>query len=247
MLETVDLNCDVGEVSIELDGQLLPLVSSCNVSCGTHAGDLDLIAGTLEEAIRQGVAVGAHPSYPDGENFGRTSMVLPPAQVVESVHRQVEWLGKLTASLGGTLSHVKPHGALYTDMVRNRSLATSIVELVRNHFPNLLFYGQADTHLAEICDQNRVGFVHEVFSDRRYDNQQTLRPRARADAVIISEDDFLAQLSTLHRGHVVDTNGQRHKLTVQTICLHGDTPGAIRFAQLANSYFQQQNVHVAAP
>lgn len=247
MHDSIDLNCDVGEVSFELDSQILPLVSSCNVSCGSHAGDTDLIAKTLAEAIRLGVAVGAHPSYPDRENFGRVSMPLAPQELVAELREQIGLVRSMAESLGGELHHVKPHGALYHDMQTNEPLAVAVVDLVRELNPELAFYGQADSPLAGICTAAGVRFVHEAFGDRRYADATTLRPRTGPDAVVDNQDDFLQHLSRLHHGHVIDHAGREHPLTVQTICLHSDTPHAATFAQAANRYFEENDVRIAAP
>lgn len=247
MHDSIDLNCDVGEVSFELDSQILPFVSSCNVSCGSHAGDADLIATTIAEAMKRGVAVGAHPSYPDRENFGRVSMPFTPQELIVELREQIGLVRGMAESLGGELHHVKPHGALYHDMQTNEPLAEVVVDFVRELNPELAFYGQADSQLADICAALGVRFVHEAFGDRRYANATMLRPRTEPDAVIDNQDDFLQQLSTLHHGHVIDYAGREHPLTVQTICLHSDTPHATDFAKAAKHFFEEHHVRIAAP
>ncbi|MGI9456563.1 MAG: 5-oxoprolinase subunit PxpA [Aeoliella sp.] len=247
MPASIDLNCDVGEVSFERDYSLLPLFSSCNVSCGVHAGDSVLIGSTLREALRLGVAVGAHPSYPDRTNFGRISMDLPPTELAEQLRDQIAKIQGMVESLGGRLQHVKPHGALYHDVAKDVHLAETVVEVVRQLSPTLAFYGQSGSHLAEICENKQVRFVHEAFGDRRYQNRTTLRSRAHTDAVLSDREEFQQQLLSLLEGFVVDVDGQKHALCVQTICLHSDTPQALEFAQLARHTCKEHHVRLAAP
>ena len=247
MLDTVDLNCDVGEVSSERDRALLPWVSSCNVSCGVHAGDPVLIADTLREALRLGVAIGAHPSFPDRQEFGRRHLDLPATELAEHLRYQIAAIDGMVRSLGGALHHVKPHGALYHSIAQDAQLAEMVVDIVRQTAPGSLFYGQAETQVAEICADRQIEFVHEAFADRRYENRLKLVPRSQPDAMITDAVALQTQLAALVEGAVVDVQGQRRPLKVQTICLHGDSPQAGEFAKLASQFLRDNHVSVAAP
>ena len=247
MIDSIDLNGDVGEVSREQDDAILPFVSSCNVSCGVHAGNPILIAGTVREALRLGVAVGAHPSYPDREHFGRRSMKLPSDEIADHLRYQISAVQGMVASLGGQLSHVKPHGALYNDIARNSSLAEIVIDVVKQVAPAAAFYGQANSHLAQLCQERQMRFVHEVFADRRYENAIELRSRDQADAILQCPEELQKQIDGFLNGYVIDVRGQKHSLSAQTICLHGDTPDAIEFARLANLYLEENHVRLAAP
>lgn len=247
MLRTIDLNCDVGETNREQDHQILPLISSCNVSCGAHAGNPVLIASTIREALRLGVCVGAHPSYPDRANFGRQPMEIPLEELREHLRYQISAIQGVVHSLGGELNHVKPHGALYSDMTTQPELATMVIELVHQLAPSVAFYGFADSHLLRICDQYQLQFVHEVFADRRYEEKAKLRSRDYADSLLDNTEDFCRQFTGFLNGSVVDVKKQKHAITVQTICLHSDTPNALEYAQFANQILKENHVRMAAP
>ena len=242
MLNIIDLNCDVGEVSREVDDAILPYVTSCNVCCGAHAGAPKLIEGTIGEALQTGVKVGAHPSWPDRENFGRESMAIPLEELVISLREQILFVKELTGSLGGEIRHVKPHGALYHDVLRNQQLAKAFVKLVASIDSKLAIYGQADSTLEDLCQRNQIRFVHEAFGDRRYEDRDTLRLREHNEALIVEEEDFRQQMNQLTSGGVIDYHGRKHKLTVETICLHSDTPNAVNFARLAHEIIKPKTV-----
>jgi len=174
-------------------------------------------------------------------------MQLSPLEFVVELSNQIALIEEMAHSLGGKLNHVKPHGALYHDLLTNAPLAEALVQIVHDFDPTLALYGQANSHLAEICTTTGVRFVHEAFGDRRYETSTTLRSRTEPDAVIDDQDDFLQQLSTLHQGRVADCGGREHPLTVQSICLHSDTPHAVEFAEAANRYFKEHHVQIAPP
>ncbi|MCL4108862.1 UNVERIFIED_CONTAM: hypothetical protein GTU68_050486 [Idotea baltica] len=236
----IDLNCDVGEISSELDNALLPFVSSCSVSCGVHAGDLALIESTIREAIRQGVSVGAHPSYPDRANFGRVSMDIPTNVMAQHLHTQISTVKHIVESAGGQLKHVKPHGALYHDVVRKDELAKALLDVVSAFDSELAIFGQADSKLADLCERKGIRFVHEVFGDRRYVDRHSLVPRSEPTAVIESLADFERQLQHLLSGNIEDQNGQQHRITAQSICLHSDSPHSVEFANRAQQLMRER-------
>lgn len=241
MPNTIDLNCDAAEISREIDDSMLPHVTSCNVCCGAHAGDHELIEGTIRKAIELGVYIGAHPSYPDREHFGRKTMDLSIEKLRTSVLEQIAFVKQLTESLGGTLQHVKPHGALYHDVVRDERLAAMFIDGVSSIDSRLAIYGQADSTFAAACSEKGVRFVHEAFGDRSYESKLALRSRIHDDALLCSETDFRDQIQRLLDGEVIDIHGQTRRLTVQSICLHSDTPNAVNFARIAHEIIQQHN------
>lgn len=241
MPSSIDLNCDAGEVSRVIDDAMLSFVTSCNVCCGAHAGSEALIKGTISEAIRLGVAIGAHPSWPDRTNFGRQSMNLPIDELRNSLLEQILFVKQATESLGGQLQHVKPHGALYHDVLKDDQLAAMFLDLVTSIDSSLLVYGLANSPMANACSQRNIRFVHEAFGDRRYEDGVSLRSRKHDDALLIEETDFLIQIRHLIDGKVIDVSQQSHQLTVQTICLHSDTPNAVNFARLAHELISTRN------
>lgn len=246
MIKSIDINCDVGEVSFENDCALLPFVSSCNVSCGAHAGDPVLITSTIREAVRLGVAVGAHPSYPDAANFGRVSMQMPLNELSDHLRFQISTVKAITESFGAKLQHVKPHGALYHDVISRRNIAEVLLDVISEIDPVLSVMGQADSEWGAYCDGRKQAFIHEAFADRRYANQTSLAPRNTQGSVINREADFDQQVRDLLSGRVVDTEGSTHSLTVQSICLHGDSQHAVLFANRLQPLCDQAGVTMNA-
>ena len=243
----LDLNCDVGELNSEVDDRMLQFVSSCNVCCGAHAGSLELIESTIKSAIRMNVAIGAHPSWPDRENFGRRTLDLPIAQLAKSIRQQIELVCELSESNGTSVRHIKPHGALYHDVSKRFELAEMLIEVTKSIDSDLKIYGMADSAFAQTCVERQVDFVHEAFADRRYENATTLRSRKNSNALIVDQNDFRTQIQSLSAGMVIDTNRDSHTISVQSICLHSDTPNATTWAQLARQILEEQNVQVEAP
>lgn len=245
-LPSIDLNSDVGEVSHEIDHAILPWVSSCNVSCGAHAGDRELIGATVRVAVGLGVAIGAHPSYPDRERFGRCSLVLPIEELLESLRDQIQLVQSLIVEQDAALHHVKPHGALYHDLASNERLATALVDLLLEVAPGASLYGQAGSPLEALCESRGVRFVHEAFGDRRYEDGDSLRDRSQPDALLEEGPAFDQHFRELLGGAVVDAHGQRHRLVIDTICLHSDSPGAVGLARRAHQLLEECDVRLAA-
>lgn len=246
MTTSIDINCDVGELSFDNDAALLPFVSSCNVSCGAHAGDPVLITSTIREAIRLGVAVGAHPSYPDAANFGRVSMQMRLSELSDHLRFQIGTVKAITESFGAKLQHVKPHGALYHDVISRQDIAEVLLNVVSEIDASLAVMGQADSELAAYCDARKQPFIHEVFADRRYANRTSLAPRSAQGSLIDCEADFDQQIRDLLKGQIVDLEGQSHSLSVQSICLHGDSEDAVQFANRLQLLLDEAGVTMAA-
>lgn len=206
---------------------LLGSITSANVACGGHAGDAQTMRTTIEQALRAGVAVGAHPGYPDRANFGRLELKMPLAALADSVCQQVRALAEIAAACQARLVHVKPHGALYNQAVADRELAEAIAEGVARCSKDLVLVGLAESPMLDVF--RRAGFpvAAEAFADRRYEPDGTLRSRKFDDALIRDPDEAARQaLGIAQRGAVRAHNGSEVKLSAQTICIHGDTPGA---------------------
>lgn len=212
---TIDLNCDMGEREDIDEARLLKLVSSANVSCGVHAGTPELLERTLRLAKQHGVACGAHPSYPDRANFGRLSMALSGEEIERTVAGQVTDLAAQAASLGIELTHVKPHGALYNDAARDRAVAEAVARGVARWSRQAVLVGLAGKPVLDVWRGMGFRVAAEAFADRAYEPDGSLRPRNQAGAII--EDPMLAAEQALKL--VLDGG-------VQTLCIHGDTPGA---------------------
>lgn len=227
----VDLNADLGEGAPD-DAALLDLVTSANIACGWHAGDARLMLATVRAALARGVALGAHPSYPDRDNFGRTPMHLPPEAVHADVVYQVGALAALVRAAGGRLHHVKPHGALYNQAARDAALADAIAHAVRDVDPGLALYGLAGSELLRAAERAGLRPVAEVFADRGYQADGSLVPRGHPGAMVDDTGEAVARsLRMVQQGVVQAVTGEPVPLQADTICLHGDGPHALRFAR----------------
>ncbi len=227
----VDLNADLGEGAPD-DAELLALVSSANIACGWHAGDARLMWATVAAALARGVAVGAHPSYPDRDNFGRSEMHLAPADVQADLIYQIGALDALVRAQGGRLHHVKPHGALYNQAARDATLADAVVAAVRAIDPGLAVYGLAGGELLRAAERAGLRPVAEVFADRGYRADGSLVPRGQPGAHIDSIDAAVTRTLRMVRDGVVQAvGGETVPLQAQTVCLHGDGPHALAFAR----------------
>lgn len=240
----VDLNADLGEGAAD-DAALLALVSSANIACGWHAGDARLMQATVAAALARGVAIGAHPSYPDRENFGRSEMQLKPAEVQADLIYQIGALDALVRAQGGRLHHVKPHGALYNQAARDPALADAVAAAVRAVNPGLALYGLAGGELLRAAERAGLRAVAEVFADRGYSNDGSLVPRSQPGAFV--DDVGVAVARTLRmvsEGVVQAVSGETVPLQAQTICLHGDGPHALAFARAIHAALMGAGVHL---
>jgi len=234
----IDLNCDMGELPEAIaDGTqeaLMRSITSANIACGGHAGDERTMRTTVEQAMRHGVAIGAHPGYADRANFGRVELQLPAEEVAESVYEQVRALAEIAASCGARLTHVKPHGALYNQAARNRELAEAIARGVARWSRDVVMLGLAGSPMLEVFREAGFAVAAEAFADRRYEADGSLRSRKFSDALIRDPEKVGAQaLRIVERGTVVASDGTEVAVAAQTICIHGDTPGAPEIAATA--------------
>ncbi|MEJ1171004.1 5-oxoprolinase subunit PxpA [Variovorax sp. CCNWLW235] len=242
----IDLNADLGE-GAGSDEALLGLVSSANIACGWHAGDAKTMRQCVRWAIEHGVAIGAHPSFPDRENFGRSTMHLPPDEIVANVLYQVGALAAIVKAEGGTLTHVKPHGQLYNQAVKEPELADALCEAVRRFDPSLRFFGLAGSGMIDAARRAGLTPVEEVFADRGYMPDGSLVPRSQPGALIEDEEQSLAQTLSLVRDHKVTAiDGSTVPVNAQTVCLHGDGAHALAFARRIRDRLQQEGIAVRA-
>lgn len=233
-MRRIDLNADVGELPelARVEEELLGVVTSVNVACGGHAGDQASMERVVRAALARGVAVGAHPSYPDREGFGRRALPTPPAALSAAVAAQVAALLSVTRRLGARLAHVKPHGALYNAAAKDPALALAIAEGVARVAPGAVLVGLAGS--AMLGAFARAGFpvAAEAFADRGYEPDGSLTPRGRPGAMKETPEEAADQaLSIAARGEVVASNGARIPVLAETLCLHSDTPGAAALAR----------------
>ncbi|WP_457325030.1 5-oxoprolinase subunit PxpA [Roseateles sp. P5_E11] len=240
----VDLNADLGEGAPD-DAELLALVSSANIACGWHAGDARLMQTTVVAALERGVAIGAHPSYPDRENFGRSEMQLAPADVKADLIYQIGALDAMVRAAGGRLHHVKPHGALYNQAARDPALADAVAAAVLDVNPALALYGLAGSELLKAAERTGLRAVAEVFADRGYRADGSLVPRSQPGAFVEDTDEAVARtLRMVREGVVQAVTGEIVPLQAQTICLHGDGAHALAFARALNQALTQAGVQL---
>jgi len=241
----IDLNADLGEGGPN-DEALLQLVSSANIACGFHAGDADSMRQSVRWALRYGVAIGAHPSFPDRENFGRSAMQLAPETVYAQTVYQLGALAALAVAEGGRMVHVKPHGMLYNQSARDPLLADAIARGIKAVDPALRLIGLSDSELTKAGERHGLTVRHEVFADRNYRRDGTLVPRSEADALIEDEEQSLAHtLSMVQNGQVKTREGDWIRVRADTVCLHGDGAHALAFARRINAALKQQGILIS--
>jgi 5-oxoprolinase (ATP-hydrolysing) subunit A len=250
-MRSVDLNCDVGEMPEALADRsqeaLMHYISSVNIACGGHAGDSQMMRVTIEQAMRHGVNIGAHPGYEDRANFGRKELQLPPGEISDLVFRQILALGEVAKQCGGRIGHVKAHGALYNQAARNRDVARAIAEGVRRWKTNLVLVGLAGSAMLEEFQACGFAIAAEAFADRRYEKDGSLRSRKFADSLLHDPQEAAAQaLRVVEHGSVVTGDGSVVSLTAQTICVHGDTSGAVRIASAVHHRLTESGITVRA-
>ena len=243
----IDLNCDMGE-GCGNDGELMKYISSANVACGFHAGDLDTMRRTVELAMNHGVAIGAHPGYRDRENFGRTPASLSTAEVVDIVAEQIATLKTVCEEFGASLHHVKPHGALYNQAAKDRELAAAIAEAVHGADPGLILYGLSGSFLISEARGRGLVAASEVFADRTYQPDGSLTPRTETDALIIASKDAAAQaLQMVKLKTVTATTGETISIRADTLCIHGDGEHAVAFAKQIRRVLEESGITIQQP
>jgi UPF0271 protein len=243
----LDFNCDLGEGCGD-DAAIIPLLSSANIACGGHAGDAATMHATVALCRRHGVAIGAHPSFPDREHFGRRELATTPAEVYAFVHDQLQALATIAAAAGARVGHLKPHGALYNLAARDRTVADAIAAATRDFAAGLHLVGLSGSALTDAGTAAGLRVVHEAFAERRYEADGTLTPRARPEAVLHDLDESLAQVRRLVRdGVVIARTGETVPLRMDTLCLHGDRADAAAFARALRDTLQAEGVRIRAP
>ncbi len=247
----IDLNCDMGELPEAIaDGtqeSLMPSLTSVNIACGGHAGDERTMKTTIEQALRWKLSIGAHPGYPDRANFGRLELKLSRDEIAASVFKQVRTLAEIAAGCGARLVHVKPHGALYNQAVRNRELAEAIAEGVSRWSRDVVLVGLAGSPMLDVFRKAGFAVAAEAFADRRYEPDGTLRSRKFEDALIRDPAESARQaLRIAGEGAVIAYDGTEVSVDAQTLCIHGDTPGAPEIAATVARTLRQAGVTLGA-
>jgi len=243
----VDLNSDLGEGAGH-DDEILSLVSSANIACGFHAGNPAGIFNSIRAAKEQGVAVGAHPSLDDRKNFGRTEMQVGGAEVYALVAYQVGAFQALCTAAEAKMNHVKPHGALYNMAMRDRELSDAIAHGVLAVDKGAILFAPAGTELFKAAHELELQSASEVFADRNYNGDGTLVSRTRPDALLRDPGEAAERVvRMLKEGKIRAIDGSDVAVRPETICLHGDTPGAVQFARTLRERLEREGVEIRAP
>ena len=215
----MQINCDLGE-GIGNDAALMPYIDEANIACGFHAGDAFTMRETVALCIRHGVKMGAHPSYLDRENFGRKEIELSTEEIYLLVKKQIETLNQIVKTAGGTLNHVKPHGALYNTSAKNEAVAKAIAKAVKDIDPSLILFGLKNSLSIAAGNAEGLKTAEEAFADRRYEDDGSLTPRSQQGACFTEVQDVLEQVE---------------KIKADTWCIHGDGPHALEFVKALNA------------
>lgn len=235
-----DINCDMGE-GIGNDELIMPYITSANIACGFHAGDPKTMWRTVELAIKYNVSIGAHPSFPDRINFGRSEMKIGNEEVYELITQQLVILKEVVNGLDAKLYHVKPHGALYNMSAKYSTLANCIANAVKDFDPSLILFGLSGSH--SISEAKAIGLVtmNEVFADRTYRDDGSLTPRSESGALIGDKEIAVQQVSQMiKQGAVTTVSGKAIPIVAETICIHGDGEHAVEFAKSIHDLIMAQ-------
>ena len=250
-MTTIDLNCDLGEsfghYKLGENTAILKYITSANIACGFHAGDPSVMRETVARCIEHQVSIGVHPGLPDLVGFGRREMAISPTEAYDLTVYQIGALHAVATSQGGTIRHVKPHGALYNMAAKNPALAEAIAKAVYDVSPNLILFGLAGSELITAGQKYDLPIANEVFADRTYTNDGTLTPRSYNNAVITSDEAALAQVLQMVKTQTVNaTSGETVSLQADTICLHGDGEKAVVFAKMISETLTAEGIDIKA-
>ncbi len=244
---SVDINADLGEGAGH-DEELFELISSANIATGFHAGDSDTMHAAVSAAKKHGVAVGAHPSFFDRENFGRKELKISNQEAFDAVAYQLGVFQAIASAVGVRPNHVKPHGALYNMAVRDHDLADAIARAIASIGPTLILFAPDKSELARAGEAHGLQIAREIFADRNYLNDGWLVPRTRPDALLRDPNEAAERvLRMLRDGKVRSVEGRDVEARGETICIHGDTPGAVEFARKLRSRLEHEGVKISAP
>ncbi len=246
----IDLNCDMGEsadpVRVEIDSELLQIVTSANIACGGHAGDASTMNATVRAATARIVAVGAHPGYPDRPGFGRAEMEMPAEAIEETVADQILALKACADRLGAPVTHVKPHGALYHAAMKKQQVAEGIARAVQRTLPEAILVGQAGNPVLDMWRSMGRRVAAEAFADRLYEPDGTLRSRTKPGALVSDPTAAAVQALRIARGEgAIAADGSVIPVRAETICIHSDTPGSVGIAREVRRRLEAAGVSIA--
>jgi UPF0271 protein len=251
-LKTIDLNCDMGESygawKMGNDAEVMRYITSANIACGFHGGDPATIRKTVALALERGVAIGAHPSLPDLQGFGRRVMQIKPQEMYDLVVYQAGAVEAFARAAGAKLHHVKCHGALYNMAATDEALSEAMVRAVKDLGSDIMLYALSRSRTCEAAKNAGIRVAGEVFADRGYADDGTLAPRDLPGGLIEDPGQAVKQaLAMIEQGYVTSLSGRRVPVAADTLCLHGDQPGAVAFAKALRQAFSEKGISIAAP
>ena len=250
-MKTIDLNCDMGESygawKMGADAEIMPLISSANIACGFHGGDPATIRKTVRLAVDHGVTIGAHPSLPDLMGFGRRAMHITPQDMYDLVVYQAGAVEGFARAAGARLHHIKCHGMLYNMAANDPALSEAMARAAKD-LGGVILYALSNSKMMHTAQALGVPVCGEVFADRGYADDGTLAPRGRPGAMIEDAQEAVQRaLAMIEVGYVTSLSGKRVPVSADTLCLHGDQPGAVAFAQALRQAFDGNDIRIAAP
>ena len=232
----IDINCDLGE-GFHNEHMIMPLISSCNISCGAHAGSIEIIDKVIELAVKHKVKIGAHPSFPDRQNFGRKVLDVSNSDLQKSLEDQLTIFKDRALLQNATIHHVKPHGALYNLIAVNREKASVVIAVIQHVFEAVKLYVPYQSRIEEVAIQSGLEIVYEAFADRRYNEDLSLVSRTFSNALIEDKHEVLKQVQKISDKQLVTTvNFHEKKIKASTFCVHGDTKNAIELLQYLHKH-----------
>lgn len=225
------INCDMGE-GIDNDAEIMSYINYCNVACGGHSGDLNSMSETIELALKNEVKIGAHPSYPDKTNFGRKSIEISNHALIEAVRKQIDDLIEIARNKNTTLSHIKPHGALYNDIASSNELAQVFINAIAPYKTNLKLFVPYKSEIERVAIHNNFNIIYEVFADRNYNEDLSLVSRNQKNAVIVNLNDATKSIEgIINTGKISTVLNSEIRIKAETFCVHSDSENALEFVK----------------
>jgi UPF0271 protein len=240
----IDINCDVGE-GVGNEQFLMPYISSCNIACGGHFGDANTIDKTIQLAIENQVKIGAHPSFPDKENFGRKLMNISNEELKESINSQLNLFKERMSLVGAKLHHIKPHGALYNVIAVDEKLAVFFADVIKPYLNNAYLYVPYTSVIAKVALKKNIKIKYEAFADRNYNDDLTLVSRTESKALLVDKNEVLNHILHMIKHQNVKTISDLEiPIKADTFCVHGDTKNAIEIVKFINKQLTEKGISI---
>ena len=243
---TIDINCDVGE-GIQNEHLIMPFISSCNIACGGHFGDKNTILKTIGLAIEYNVAIGAHPSFVDKKNFGRQFLDLSEAALKQSIEEQLDLFLSCLAIFNQKMHHIKPHGALYNLIAKDRCEAQKFIRIIKKYVKDCFLFVPYNSEIAKVALENNIKIKYEAFADRNYNTDLSLVSRDYENALILSSVEIVRHvLKILKTNRVQTVSGLEKEIKADTLCVHGDTENVIEIISFLKTELKKKGIEIGA-